>query len=216
MIEQKYILLILNCYKYKHKAERQKETWLKELDTNIIYFHIIGDIDKCKDNNYFIDFYNKIIYTKTKDDYLSLPDKVITALQAVNSNYNYDYIFKTDDDQKLVDDGFFSKMIKTLSLCDESSCEKYNYGGRVIDVNDHYSTYYTVHSELPKKLLLKKTTYCSGRFYFLSKAAVISLLDKRELIKEDIIEDHAIGYHMDCGLKKNILHVYSDDYFCDA
>ena len=223
MIDQKYILLILNCYKYKYKAERQKETWLKKLDSNIIYFHIIGDVDKCEDKDYFIDFYNQIIYTKTKDDYLSLPHKIITALQAINSTYNYDYVFKTDDDQELVNDVFFSNMIEKLSLCEsscESSCEplckKYNYGGRVADVDDHYSTYYTFHSELPKQLLLKKTSYCSGRFYFLSKAAVINLLDKRELIKEDIIEDHSIGYHIDCGLKKNILDIYSDDYFHDA
>ena len=214
MIDQKYILLILNCYKYKYKAEKQIETWLKNLDNNVIYFHVIGDVEKCKcndNNNYFFDFHSKIIYTKTKDDYLSLPHKVITALEAVNNTYNYDYVFKTDDDQELVDDGFFTTMIKQLS-----SSKNYNYGGRVLNVNDHYSTYYTVHSELPKKLLLKKTSYCSGRFYFLSKAAVINLLYKKEQVKEHIIEDHAIGYYIDDHLKKNTLHFLSDRFFCDA
>ena len=197
MIDQNYILLILNCYKYKYKARQQIETWLKKLDSNIIYFHVIGDVEKCKDNHdnnnnnddYFFDFHNKILYTKTKDDYLSLPHKVITALEAVNNTYKYDYIFKTDDDQELVDDGFFNKMMTTLST------KNYNYGGRLLNVNDHYSTYYTVHSELPKKLLLRRTSYCSGRFYFLSKAAVIHLLDKKEHMKEHVIEDHAIGYY---------------------
>ena len=214
MIDQKYILLILNCYKYKYKAEKQFETWLKKLDNNIIYFHVIGDVEKCKVNNdnadYFFDFHNKILYTKTKDDYLSLPHKVITALEAVNNTYNYDYIFKTDDDQELVDDGFFNKMMTTLST------KNYNYGGRLLNVNDHYSTYYTVHSELPKKLLLKRTSYCSGRFYFLSKAAVMNLLCKKEHIKEHVIEDHAIGYYMDEHLKKNALHFLSDNFFRDA
>ena len=213
MIDQKYILLILNCYKYKYKADRQIETWLKKLDSNIIYFHVIGDVEKCKVNNdnaeYFFDFHNRIIYTKTKDDYLSLPHKVITALEAVNHTYNYDYIFKTDDDQELVDDGFFNKMMTTLST------KNYNYGGRLLNVNDHYSTYYTVHSELPKKLLLRRTSYCSGRFYFLSKASVIDLLDKKEHIKEHVIEDHAIGYYMDDHLKKNALHFLSDHFFRD-
>jgi hypothetical protein len=173
---------------------------------------VIGDVDKCKDNdaNYFFDFHNKILYTKTKDDYLSLPHKVITALEAVNHTYNYDYVFKTDDDQELVDDGFFNKMMTTLST------KNYNYGGRLLNVNDHYSTYYTVHSELPKKLLLKRTSYCSGRFYFLSKASVIDLLDKKERIKEHVIEDHAIGYYMDDHLKKNALHFLSDRFFRDA
>jgi hypothetical protein len=214
MIDQKYILLVLTCYKYKYKAEKQNETWLKKLDNNIIYFHVIGDVEKCKVNNdnadYCFDFHNKILYTKTKDDYLSLPHKVITALEAVNHTYNYDYVFKTDDDQELVDDAFFNKLMTTLST------KNYNYGGRLLNVNDHYSTYYTVHSELPKKLLLRKTSYCSGRFYFLSKAAVINLLYKKDQIKEHVIEDHAIGYHMDDDLKKNILYLLSDRFFRDV
>jgi hypothetical protein len=220
MIDQKYILLILNCYKYKYKADRQIETWLKKLDSNnnnsnnIIYFHVIGDVEKCKNNNddanYFFDFHNRILYTKTKDDYLSLPHKVITALEAVNHTYNYEYVFKTDDDQELVDDDFFNKMMTTLST------KNYNYGGRLLNVNDHYSTYYTVHSELPKKLLLRRTSYCSGRFYFLSKAAVVNLLSKKERIKEHVIEDHAIGYYMDDDLKKNALHFLSDHFFRDV
>jgi len=224
MIDQKYILLILNCYKYKYKADRQIETWLKKLDSNnnnsnnsnnnIIYFHVIGDVEKCKKNNddadYFFDFHNRILYTKTKDDYLSLPHKVITALEAVNHTYNYDYVFKTDDDQEPVDDDFFNKMMTTLST------KNYNYGGRLLNVNDHYSTYYTVHSELPKKLLLRRTSYCSGRFYFLSKAAVVNLLAKKERIKEHVIEDHAIGYYMDDDLKKNALHFLSDHFFRDV
>ena len=222
MIDQKYILLILSCYKYKYKAERQIETWLKKLDNNdndnnnIIYFHVIGDVDKCKVNNdnadYFFDFHNRILYTKTKDDYLSLPHKVITALEAVNNTYNYNYIFKTDDDQDLVDDGFFSAIIKQLS---SSSSKTYHYGGRLLNVNDHYSNYYTVHWELPTNLLLRKTSYCSGRFYLLSKAAVTNVLCKKEHIKKHVIEDHAIGYHMDDDLKKNVLHFLSDRFFRD-
>lgn len=213
MIDQKYILLILNCYKYKYKADRQIETWLKTLDNNIIYFHVIGDIEKCKDNNndYFFDFHNKILYTKTKDDYLSLPHKVITALEAVNNTYNYDYVFKTDDDQELVDDGFFGAIIKQLS-----SSKEYHYGGRLLNINDHYSRYYTIHSELPKNLLLRKTSYCTGRFYFLSKSAIINLIYKKEQIKEHVIEDHAIGYYMDDHLKKNILDFLSDRFFRDS
>lgn len=217
MIDQKYILLILSCYKYKYKAERQIDTWLKKLDSNdnnIIYFHVIGDVDKCKnnDNDYFFDFQNRILYTKTRDDYLSLPHKVITALEAVNNTYNYNHIFKTDDDQDLVDDEFFSAIIKQLS---SSSSKTYDYGGRLLNVNDHYSNYYTVHSELPTNLLLRKTSYCSGRFYFLSKAAVTNVVYKKEHIKNHVIEDHAIGYYMDDDLKKNVLHFLSDRFFRD-
>jgi hypothetical protein len=209
IIDQRYILLILNCYKYKYKAEIQKERWLKNIDNNLIYFHVIGDIDKCRENNYLFDFPNKILYTKTKDDYISLPDKMITALQAINYTYNYDYIFKTDDDQELLDNGFFSKLMKTLST------NAYNYGGRLLYVNNHYSKYYMIHSELPHNLLLKKTSYCSGRFYFLSKAAVINVLGKSEIIKQHVIEDHAIGYYLDDDLKIHVLNFVTDHFFRD-
>ena len=209
MIDQKYILLILNCYKYKYKAEKQAETWLKKLDNNLLYFHVIGDIDKCKDNDYLFDNNSRILYTKTKDDYLSLPHKVITALGAINSTYNYEYVFKTDDDQMLTNDTFFTTITKLLLG------KNYNYGGRLLSVNDHYSSYHTVHSELPKQLLLRKTTYCTGRFYFLSKPAVMELITKKDLIKEHIIEDHAIGYYLSNNIKVNTLNIMSDRFFCD-
>ena len=70
-----YILLILNCEKYKYKAENQKETWLKTLPQNIRYYHVIGNEEKCENNEIFIDEDNKVIYTNTKDDYNSCHQK---------------------------------------------------------------------------------------------------------------------------------------------
>lgn len=209
MIKQKYILLILNCYKYIDKANKQREGWLKNLNNDIIYFHIIGDSIKCNSHEYIFDFSNNILYTNTKDDYLSLPHKVITALKAINCTYEYEYIFKTDDDQNLVNCNFFSILINLLKG------KEYNYGGYMINVNDHYSTYYTVHNELPKKLFLKGTSYCNGRFYLLSKKAVEYLLPKYNLISQHIIEDHAIGLYLDDNIKKPILIINSNKYFID-
>ena len=101
-----FILLILNCEKYKYKAEKQKETWLKYLPDNLLYFHVIGKkIENINENNseneYEIDDENKVLYVNTKDDYNSLPDKVITAYKIINKLYKFKYIFKTDDDQML-------------------------------------------------------------------------------------------------------------------
>ena len=209
MINQKYILLILNCKKYRNKALKQKEGWLSKLNPEIKYFHVIGDYDKCNNKNYLFDYDESILYTATKDDYLSLPHKVIMALNAINETYNYKFIFKTDDDQELIKNIFFDSMIKILDGADV------HYGGRILSVPDHYSTYYTVHSELPENLLLKKTTYCNGRFYFLSKPAVESLLTQRKQIKKHIIEDHAIGYYLDDQYKKKIMNIMSDNVFID-
>lgn len=210
MISKKYILLILNCYKYKDKAIKQKKLWLDKLNNpDMVYYHIIGDAKLCNENQYILDQSNNMIYTNTMDDYLSLPHKIITAIDCINATHNYEYIFKTDDDQNLVDCNFFTNTITLINH------HKYNYGGYSINVNDHYSNYYTVHSELPKVLLLKKTIYCSGRFYILSKAAVLNLLSKKDLIKTHIIEDHAIGYYIDNNLKNNILHLNTNKYFID-
>ena len=201
------ILLIMNCEKYKYKALKQKSTWLSQVDPNIPHFHVIGNPELTTE--YLFDKNDKILYVKTPDDYVSLPKKVIKAYEAVNNEYTFNYIFKTDDDQELLDDGFFSKLMKTLST------NAYNYGGRLLYVNNHYSKYYMIHSELPHNLLLKKTSYCSGRFYFLSKAAVINVLGKSEIIKQHVIEDHAIGYYLDDDLKMHILNFVTDHFFRD-
>ena len=42
-IKQDFILLIMNCQKYREKASIQTNTWLKQLPTNIKYYHVIGN-----------------------------------------------------------------------------------------------------------------------------------------------------------------------------
>ena len=43
MIFSDYIFLILNCRKYRKKAEKQKKGWLCKLPNDFLYFHIFGD-----------------------------------------------------------------------------------------------------------------------------------------------------------------------------
>ena len=200
MIKQDYILLILNCEKYKHKAFNQTFSWLTLLPENIIYFHIIGNISL--ETDYLFDFPNKILYVKTNDDYISLPHKSIQSFLAINTEFDYKYIFKTDDDQYLTNPSFFNDLFKKIDTF------KPNYGGRqVIIKEDSYSKYYTIHPGLPNNILTRKTEYCNGRFYILSKTAVVDLIKKKELIKTEYFEDYAIGYHMDNTIKDQFLHI---------
>jgi hypothetical protein len=212
-MKKKYILLILNCYKYAYKAKKQKEGWLKILENNnldISYFHVIGDSSKCCELEYMFDHKNKILYTNTKDDYVSLPHKVITSFKAINETFEYEYIFKTDDDQLLLNENFFSCLVNEINKT------KYHYGGHNCVVKDHYSTYYTLHDELPRNIFLKGTTYCNGRFYILSNTSVNYLIkNKFDVIKQDIIEDHSIGLHLDNNLKKHFLNIENYKYFVD-
>jgi hypothetical protein len=206
MIKQDYILLILNCKKYKHKADKQKETWLKELPSNIIYFHIIGDMELTTE--YLFD--TNILYVKTLDDYISLPHKVIAAYKAIQETYDFKYVFKTDDDQHLKNIKFFEIVINLIN----KNCN--DYGGYSLQIKPHMSTYYLVHPELPNNIYMKKTCYCNGRFYFLSTNAVLNLLTKYNEIKSEYFEDYAIGLYLDEKYKTNLLHLITNNFFIDV
>lgn len=210
MIEQDYLLLIMNCKKYEYKANIQRNTWLKELPHYLKYYHVIGD--ETLNTEYFIDNSKNIILVKTHDDYNSLPKKVIASYQAIFELFKFKYIFKTDDDQILTN----IKAIDMICRLIELQKEKTHYGGFIVDVRQNYlSRYHEIHPELPKYLPVLKTKYCSGRFYFLSNEAVSYLISKREKIESEFLEDYAIGVNLDEKFKTNILSIKTDKFFVD-
>ena len=99
MFKQDYIILIINCHKYRFKALQQKLTWLPKISSDIIYFHVLGDPKLTKDYLFLED--DNLLLVKVDDDYNSLPKKVIRAYQAILNTYEFKYIFKTDDDQQV-------------------------------------------------------------------------------------------------------------------
>lgn len=209
-MEQDFILLIMNCKKYQKKAAFQKKTWIPKIPNYLQFFHVIGD--EFLNEDYKLDNENKILWIKVEDDYNSLPKKVIRAYKAINELFIYKYIFKTDDDQILIKPNFFDIIINLI----KNMSPLPNYGGYIVDVKQPYlSQYYRIHPELPRELPLYKTKYCSGRFYFLSKSAISNLLNKRETIEKEYLEDYAIGYHLNEILKKNILNIATNQYFTD-
>ena len=112
-IEKEYVLLIMNCVRYRQKALLQKNTWLTMLPNNIQYYHVLGDTEMTDD--FIFNNEENILWVKTKDDYNSLPHKVVSAYDAVHKTFNYKYIFKTDDDQQLKKPDFFATLTKLLS-----------------------------------------------------------------------------------------------------
>ena len=212
-----YILLIFNCLKYRYKALKQKETWLPSIPNKLLYFHVLGDPVLEKD--YIIDEESHILYVKTDDDYNSLPKKVVAAFAAIHSVYNFKYIFKTDDDQTVSSENirFFQILMNTLDT--KANAKKPEYGGNIITVHNPYkSEYYRLHPELPKNLIVMPTKYCSGRFYFLSREAVESLIEPktRDKIHNEYLEDYAIGYNIPNRLKTNMMHLDTSKYFMDS
>ena len=204
-----FILLIFNCKKYMYKALKQKETWLKNF-TLMPYFHIIGD--PTLESEYLFDLQENILYVRVLDDYNSLPKKVIAAYAAINKEYTFKYIFKTDDDQNLNS----LRFLNTIKDLITNKVPHIHYGGQIINVDKPYlSQYHKIHPELPKHLPVLQTKYCSGRFYLLSALAVQQLISKRKLIEEEYLEDYAIGFNLDNALKTNMFHIQTNKYFTD-
>ena len=210
MIEQEFIMLIMNCKKYEKKALFQKKTWLKNIPAYIKYYHVIGD--ETLESIYKFDNEKNILWVKVKDDYNSLPNKVITSYSAIYNTFNFKYLFKTDDDQILVKPQFFDTIIKLILNMNIRP----HYGGYIVDVKQPYlSQYNTIHPELPKDLPIYATKYCSGRFYFLSKSAISNLINKSENIIKEYLEDYAIGLNLDACYKNNILNILTNTFFTD-
>jgi hypothetical protein len=210
MIEQEFIMLIMNCKKYAKKALFQKRTWLKSIPDYLLYYHVIGD--ETLETAYKFDDENNILWVKVADDYNSLPNKVITAYEAVYNTFNFKYLFKTDDDQILVKPQFFD-VIKNLIT---NMVPPPHYGGYIVDVKQPYlSQYNRIHPELPIHLPLYVTKYCSGRFYFLSRSAISNLINKRESIIKEYLEDYAIGFNLDQRFKTNMVSLATNTIFTD-
>ena len=210
MIEQEVIMLIMNCKKYEWKADIQKNTWLKNVPDFIKYYHVIGNAEL--ETEYNFDNETSILYVKTHDDYNSLPNKVITSFKAVNETFSYKYVFKTDDDQNLINEKFFDSLYNLL----KTNSSSIHYGGYNIEINKPFiSQYYKIHPELPTNLPIQITRYCNGRFYFLSSKAIQYLLTKRETIIKEFLEDYAIGYNLHIYFKKNMLKINTNKIFND-
>lgn len=209
MIEQEYIMLIMNCKKYLKKAKFQKMTWLPKIPAHLKYYHVIGNEELEEDFKFDND--SQILWVKVADDYNSLPKKVMAAYDAVFKTFNFKYIYKTDDDQILVNDKFLD-ILNGLT----NRTPIIHYGGYVVDVKQNYlSQYHKIHPELPSYLPILQTKYCSGRFYFLSNQAIASLLSKRRLIEKEYLEDYAVGYNLDTYFKLNMLNLLTNKFFTD-
>ena len=212
---QDYILLIFNCERYRFKAQKQKESWLPNLPSSIIYFHVIGDPELT--NSYQFLTEDNILLVKVDDDYNSLPKKVIRAYEAIKNVYQFKYIFKTDDDQQVTNIKLFDTIMSLLNRKYDDPDSRLHYGGHIIDVKQPYkSQYYRIHSELPTNLLVQATKYCNGRFYFLSHDAICFLInEKKQEIECEFLEDYAIGYYLKDLYKINMLPLDTNKYFVD-
>ena len=209
------VLLIMNCEKYIYKATKQTDTWLGGL--KLPYYHVIGD--PYLEDDYMFRDDKHVLFVKTKDDYNSLPHKVIASYEAVKNRFSdLRYILKTDDDQMLQSDNPYQFFLRIATMLKKAEMEsfKIHYSGNVVNVNQAYiSKYHQIHPELPLDIPILPTKYCSGRFYILSVEAIDDLLKKKNYIQKEYLEDYAIGYYLDDNYKSTIKHLPTNVFFKD-
>ncbi|MCJ7800752.1 MAG: hypothetical protein MUP82_00145, partial [Candidatus Marinimicrobia bacterium] len=134
------------------------------------------------------------------------------AYEAIYDTFQFKYMFKTDDDQILVKPQFFDTIKGLITSINPPP----HYGGYIVDVKQPYlSQYSRIHPELPQHLPLYVTKYCSGRFYFLSRSAISNLINKKDDIVKEYLEDYAIGFHLDDRFKNNMLSLATNKFFTD-
>lgn len=211
-----FVFMILNCYKYRSKAIAQMNGWLSNMQKiyPIPYYHILGDTTL--PTPYVFNDEEHILYVKTKDDYPSLPHKVIAAQRALYERYNFKYLFKTDDDQ-ILRYPIFIKQITDALLISSTQENPFHYGGKIVSLKyNSRSSYHLFHPELSPNIVLKKGIYATGRFYFLSREAVEDLLQKEQDILKEQIEDYSIGQYLSPQYKETPLNFETGIYFADS
>lgn len=221
-LKDDYVLVILSCKKYrKERREAQIPQFLtnQKVMNGMPYYHVEGNqqlftFKKHKNKQYVINEKERVIYTNTKDDYLSLAHKTIMAFKAVVENFNFKYILKTDDDQRLIAPNFFNELhghlikknpdyIGRIFLMSEKIEE---YQPRV-HKEDGFPTGYKVGDGLP---------FTNGRFYALSHRNVKDLVENKfDLIKEELSEDWAMAKYQNIDYRKNTLCFETMNIFMD-
>ena len=118
-------------------------------------------------------------------------------MKVINRHFDYDYIFKTDDDINWKD-------IEMLNIISKYLVKKpYDYGGT--DYADIKETTLCncqwYHDISFPPIYLEPARYFGGNFYFISKNIIKKLQHLN--FNNKIIEDHAFGYHIS-KITKNI------------
>jgi len=88
------ILLIPTCEKYAHKMNAVRETWAKDLKGyGYRYLFLLGD-----ENLKHARVYKDVLHVPARDDYESLLLKLALGYKFLNDHYDFDYVYKIDDD----------------------------------------------------------------------------------------------------------------------
>lgn len=169
--------IILSCDKYLNtRAEKQNTA-----DLPMPYRYFVGDGVKS--------IRGDVVGLKCPDNYESLHYKVYESIKWVDSNTEYDYILKTDDDI-IFNRSNIEKIYKKII---ESECD---YCGNFTLVQNGYMSdwhFGKCYDKIINKthILCPKTYYASGGAYFLSRKFVKQYLNIFPTLNKNLIYEDA-------------------------
>lgn len=185
----KTILLITVCEAYKNRAVNQFNNLIKHKKHlkkhNIIPIFVTSN----KALSFDVSPFHAVNFSQLEESYNNLYLKILESLKYIDSNIEYNYVIKIDDDTLFNIDKFNPNILTAdyIGTPETNLAENYICLPRLnlfekIDLGMHKG----------------KCFYMCGDFYILSKKAIkhiLSNIEKTEEIKEEIIcEDYLIGH----------------------
>ena len=170
---------------------------------NLKYYFII--FKNLENLDYLIDEENYILYINGTESFIpGILDKTIKAFDIIHNKLNleYDFIFRTNISSFV----HFENVFSYLKKISEPKKEMY-YIGPILDLQ---------WIDIPSGIIDKtywKTVYCSGTCIILSNSLIKNILDNREKIHYNIIDDVSIGHYV--SQIKNIkrINISSSSHF---
>lgn len=178
-----FALIILNCSKFEHKRQHQRNTWLRDFPLPI-WYHVRGNPDQ--EEEYIFDLSEHLLTVNVPDDYLSLPKKTFSALKAIRAYYpDITHILKSDDDM-LCHTSRLQKLLGTFS--------QFDYGGFFVEIiRDSMTNYHRRYIPDAKLEVMLKALYSNGRFYFISVKGIDHILTQKKIFWTYAMEDNVVG-----------------------
>lgn len=89
-VKRRILIGICSCQRHAEKRAAARETWLQRLPPEISAAFFVGGGGEAEESD--------VIQLPTNDDYARLPKKVRAFFQYALAHYDFDYLFKCDDD----------------------------------------------------------------------------------------------------------------------
>ena len=173
----------MTCPKYGHHVNGIRKSWLKSLPSNIRVLFVYGQSGRQARME------EDSLYVDCPEAYEKLPQKVHLFFEYCDNNFDYDYIFKTDDDS-------YIDMERFLSFDTQGA----DYIGRIQGMEDsavtrtwHYGKCTDKSYEVPYSGEYIGD-WARGGGYFLSRKAISILIPRTaKSFSNELFEDKMVG-----------------------